>query len=103
MLGHEARWTEPEDGEERHSDWGFDAPLYGEAIWDEARGAFTTFDLVAAGPRRGTNQFNNRADDLGPALIGIAFTLAHAELRDHTPPHTIWHGDYFGDTVTARM
>jgi hypothetical protein len=96
LLRWETRWVRPEDGEERRSDTGFDATLVGEATWDEARGAFTAFDLVAAGPRWGTNQYNNRADDLGPEPMGIAFTLAGAEPRDRTPPHTIYHRDYFG-------
>jgi hypothetical protein len=96
LLRWEARWVRPEDGEERRSDCGFDATLYGEATWDEGRGAFVAFDLLAAGPRWGTNQYNNRADDLGPAPLGIAFTLAGSEPRDRTPPHTIYHRDYFG-------
>jgi hypothetical protein len=95
-LEWEARWVRPEDGEERRSDCGFDAALYGEAVWDGARGTFVAFDLLAAGPRWGTNQYNNRADDLGPAPLGIAFTLAGNEPRDRTPPHAIYHPEYFG-------
>jgi hypothetical protein len=95
-LQHEARWVRPEDGEERRSDCGFDATLYGEAVWNAALERFTAFELVAAGPRWGTNQYNNRADDLGPAPMGIAFGLAGSEPRDRTPPHTIYHRDYFG-------
>jgi hypothetical protein len=94
-LQWNARWVRPENGEERASECGFDATLYGEATWDESRGAFTSFDLLAAGPRWGTNQYNNRADDLGPAPLGIAFTLAGAEPRDRTPPHTIYHREYW--------
>lgn len=96
VLRWEACWVRPENGEERRSDTGFDATLMGEATWDEAHGAFTAFDLLAAGPRWGTNQYNNRADDLGPEPMGIAFTLAGSESRDRTPPHTIYHRDYFG-------
>jgi hypothetical protein len=95
LLRWEARWVRPEDGEERRSDCGFDATLYGEATWDAGHGAFVAFDLLAAGPRWGTNQYNNRADDLGPAPLGIAFGLAGSEPRDRTPPHTIYHRDYF--------
>jgi hypothetical protein len=94
-LQHEMRWVRPEDGEERRSDCGFDATLVGEATWDEALGRFTAFDLLAAGPRWGTNQYNNRADDLGPAPLGIAFTLAGSAPRDRTPPHTIYHRGYW--------
>jgi hypothetical protein len=95
-LQYQMRWVRPEDGEERRADCGFDATLVGEATWDQALGRFTAFDLVAAGPRWGTNQYNNRADDLGPAPLGIAFTLAGSSPRDRTPPHTIYHPEYFG-------
>ncbi|MBI3972638.1 MAG: hypothetical protein HY332_15280 [Chloroflexi bacterium] len=95
LLQREAHWVRPEDGEERRSDTGFDATLVGAATWDAARRAFTSFDLLAAGPRCGANQYNNRSDDLGPAPMGIAFTLAGHEPRDRTPPHTIYHRDYF--------
>ena len=95
-LQWEARWVRPEDGEVRRSDTGLDATVYGRATWNEGRGAFSAFDLVAAGPRWGTNQYNNRADDLGPAPLGIAFTLAGNEPRDRTPPHTVYHREYFG-------
>ncbi|HEX2034537.1 MAG TPA: hypothetical protein VHS99_10160 [Chloroflexota bacterium] len=95
-LSWQARWVRPEDGEERRSDTGFEATLYGEASWDDERGRFTAFELLAAGPRWGTNQYNNRHDDLGPAPMAVAFTLAGDEPRDRTPPHTIYHRDYFG-------
>ena len=94
-LRWDARWTRPEDAEERTSDCGFDATLYGEAEWDRAAGRFVAFDLLACGPRWGTNQYNNRQDDLGPAPLGIAFELAGTAPRDRTPPHTIYHRDYF--------
>jgi hypothetical protein len=94
-LQHEARWARPEDGEERRYNCGFEPALAGEATWDRAQGRFTAFALVAAGPRYGTNQYNNRADDLGPAPLGVAFTLAGSAPRDRTPPHQIWHPDYF--------
>jgi hypothetical protein len=95
-LRYAMHWVRPEDGEERCSDCGFDAELRGEATWSTTQQAFTSFDLVAAGPRHGTNQYNNRADDLGPAPMGIAFTLAGHEPRDRTPPHLIYHRDYWG-------
>ncbi|MGH2355028.1 MAG: hypothetical protein ACRDI2_03215 [Chloroflexota bacterium] len=94
-LHWDAHWVRPENDEERRSDTGFDAILRGEAVWNAARQVFTAFDLLAAGPRWGTNQYNNRSDDLGPAPLGIAFTLAGREPRDRTPPHTIYHRDYF--------
>ncbi|MDQ3703581.1 MAG: hypothetical protein M3442_22070 [Chloroflexota bacterium] len=96
-LQWDARWVRPEDGEERCSDSGFDARVYGEGVWDEGRDAFVALEMVAVGPRWGANQYNNRADDLGPAPLGVVFTLAGAVPRDRTPPHTIYRRDYFGD------
>jgi hypothetical protein len=96
-LEWEARWVRPENREQRHSDTGFAATLVGEAEWDSRAGRFARFDLLAAGPRWGTNQYNNRQDDLGPAPLGIVFQLAGSEPRDRTPPHTIYHREYFGD------
>jgi hypothetical protein len=69
--------------------------VYGEGVWNEGRGVFVVLELVAAGARWGTNQYNNRADDLGPAPMPIAFTLIGAAPRDRTPPHTIYRQDYF--------
>jgi hypothetical protein len=94
-LEWQHRWVRPEDGEERRYDAGYDAALAGEATWDDHQGVFTSFELVASGPRWGTAQYNNRADDLGPAPMGIAFSLAGSEPRDRTPPHQIHHRDYF--------
>jgi len=88
-LENDTVWTRPEDGVERRYPTGYRCTLQGEAIWDESRGAFTLFDLVAVGDRWGANQYNNREDDLGPAPQGIAFTLAGDAPSDHTPPHCI--------------
>ncbi|MGH2561429.1 MAG: hypothetical protein ACRDJH_20380 [Thermomicrobiales bacterium] len=88
-LEHEAHWIRPEDGEERRYPSGYDAALNGEATWDTERGAFTTFDLLAAGPRWGANQYNNRDDDLGPAPLGIAVQLAGNTPADRTAPHCL--------------
>lgn len=94
-LQHEATWIRPEDGEERRYDTGYDASLFGEATWDDERQAFVAFDLVATGNRQGTNQYNNRDDDLGPEPMGIGFTLAGRTPADHTPPHLLraWKRD----------
>jgi hypothetical protein len=88
-LENDTVWTRPEDGVERRYPTGYRCTLQGEAIWDESRGAFIQFDLVAVGDRWGANQYNNREDDLGPAPQGIAFTLAGDAPSDHTPPHCI--------------
>jgi hypothetical protein len=90
-------WRRPEDGTHRTSDCGFDAALAGEAAWDRAAERFVTFDVVATGPRQGTNQYNNRNDDLGPAPMGIALQLAGSDPKDRTPPHQVRHRGYFGD------
>ena len=89
LLDYEAQWKRPEDGEVRRYQSGFDATLAGEATWDEEQGAFTAFTLIAAGPRWGASQYNNREDDLGPAGMGIAFTLAGDAPSDRTPPHCL--------------
>ena len=96
-LQWNARWVRPEDGEERRSDTGFEARVHGEGVWDDGRGAFVSFEIVVVGRRWGMNQYNNRADDVGPAPMGIAFTLAGTAPRERTPPHTIYRRDYFGD------
>ncbi len=88
-LEWENRWVRPEDGEERRYPSGYDCTLWGEATWDEGRGAFTAFELVAAGQRWGASQYNNREDDLGPHPLGIAFTLSGDSPSERTPPHCL--------------
>ena len=88
-LETEARWVRPEDGEERRYAAGFDGTLGGEATWDDARGAFTVFEVVAAGQRWGANQYNNREDDLGPQPLGIALLLAGDTPAERTAPHCL--------------
>lgn len=88
-LEYDAKWIRPEDREERVHPTGYDCTLRGEATWDTAQGAFTAFELVAAGARWGSNQYNNREDDLGPAPMGVAFILAGDGPSDRTPPHCL--------------
>ena len=95
-LEYAMRWRRPNDGSEHESECGYDASLLGEAVWDRARERFTSFEMVATGPRRGTNQYNNRGDDLGPAPMGIALTLAGTDPKDRTPPHQAGHRGYWG-------
>jgi hypothetical protein len=95
-MEHTMRWRRPNDGSEQTSDCGYDSSLAGEAVWDTAAQRFVSFDLAAAGPRRGTNQYNNRGDDLGPAPMGIVFTLAGSDPKDRTPPHQSGHRGYWG-------
>jgi hypothetical protein len=95
-LQYEMSWRRPNDGARHTSDCRYDAALSGEAIWDATQERFVSFELLASGPRQGTNQYNNRGDDLGPAPMGIAFTLAGTRPSDRTPPHQIWHRGYWG-------
>jgi hypothetical protein len=88
-LERVAEWVAPEDGETKRYDTGFHCTLAGEAVWDDERGAFTAFEMVAAGDRWGTNQYNFRYDDLGPAPMGIAFELAGTTPSDRTAPHCL--------------
>jgi hypothetical protein len=55
---------------------GFEARLLGKATYDVKKERFLTFDLVAVGKRWGATQFNVRSGDLGPAPMGVVFTLA---------------------------
>ncbi|HYH12748.1 MAG TPA: hypothetical protein VD789_10375 [Thermomicrobiales bacterium] len=88
-LQDDVEWVAPEDGETKRSDCGFDCVIRGEATWDVEREAFTAFDMVAAGDRWGTNQYNFRYDDLGPAPMGIAFGLAGSTPSERTAPHCL--------------
>jgi hypothetical protein len=92
-LEAEFRWVRQGDGESHESPCSFDATLSGEAEWDRVTGRFVRFDLAAFGPRAGTQQYNNRPDDLGPAPMAVVFELA----GDRTPPHTVLHAQYFGE------
>ncbi len=55
---------------------GFEAKLMGTAQYDLNQNRFIAFEMVAAGERWGGTQYNVRKDDLDPAPLGIAFTLA---------------------------
>ena len=95
-LSWQWRWHDRMRDEDRQAENGLDVQLYGEATWDEEASAFIAFDLMAAGSRWGTSQYNSRRDDLEPAPLGIAFTLAGDEPRHRTPPHQVNHPEYFG-------
>lgn len=66
---------------------GFHAEMLGYLSFDRQGGRFDRFDAMATGTRWGGTTFNVRADDIEPAPMGIAFTLAGKEARDRTPPH----------------
>jgi hypothetical protein len=60
---------------------GVSTRLVGRASFDVARERFSAFELVALGERFGGTQYNGRGDDLEPAGIGFALTLAAADER----------------------
>lgn len=66
---------------------GFDAALLGYLWFDRRAQAFSRFDLVAVGTRWGGTVFNVRREDVAPAPMGIAITLAGRAARDRTAPH----------------
>ena len=66
---------------------GFDATLLGHLCFDRRAQAFSRFDLVAVGTRWGGTVFNVRREDVAPAPMGIAITLAGRTARDRTAPH----------------
>ncbi len=66
---------------------GFDAKLLGYLSFDRQAERFSRFDLAAVGSRWGATTFNNRREDVEPAPMGIAMTIADREERDRTPPH----------------
>lgn len=53
--------------------------IIGMAVFNGER--FTAFDLVAVGKRTGRTQFNGRAKDPGPSLIGFRLELAPPNLH----------------------
>lgn len=104
MAGR-VEWIAPENGETKRYDTGYDCTLQGEATWNDEAGAFTAFEVVATGQRWGTNQYNFRYDDLGPAPMGIAFVLAGTSPSDRTPPHCLrtWRSPSEGAGRPSRV
>lgn len=76
-----ARWTIEYTGQAR-MDAGpqkIALAIAGEAEWDPRGERFTRFELVAVGERSGAWTFNQRAQDPGPAPIGIGLRLFRPE------------------------
>jgi hypothetical protein len=65
---------------------GLDARLLGYATWDGEQQRFVAFEIVAAGTRWGGTQYNRRHDDLAPAPLGIALTLAGDSPAERVAP-----------------
>lgn len=66
---------------------GFTPEVLGAARVDLTQKRFTRFDLVAVGTRWGGTRYNGRRNDVEPAPLGIAMTIAGTAHRDRTPPH----------------
>jgi hypothetical protein len=66
--------------------YGYEARLLGEATFDLAAGRFTSFELVALGPRWGKGNCNLRHDDPGPAGMAVLLTLTSDTPADRIPP-----------------
>ncbi len=79
--------TEQAEGPSAYdSERGFDSELLGQAVYDLSLERFVEFEMVAIGSRWGGTQYNGRRDDLAPAPMGIAFTLASAEPAELIAP-----------------
>src|SRR5690606_2496915 len=88
-LGAEGRWrTDGFRGEPQQQQRGADFTLLGYADWDRKAERFTRFDLLAIGDRWGATQYNGRADDPGPAPMGVLFTITGEPER--VAPAYIW-------------
>jgi hypothetical protein len=68
----------------------YDAVLRGKATYDRAANRVTAFELLAVGPRSGATRYNVRHDDLGPAPMGVLFTLADDSPSEHVAPAHFW-------------
>ena len=51
--------------------------LHGKLVYDMGNRRFLVFELVAAGQRSGSDPFNFRQDDPGPAPMGVAYVLSN--------------------------
>jgi hypothetical protein len=69
---------------------GFDGKFLGRATFDAGTGRFTAFEMVALGSRWGATQYNGRADDPGPAPMGVVFSLASDAPADRVAPAAMW-------------
>jgi len=68
------------------SERGFQPTILGHMTFDRKSEQFTRFDVVVTGVRWGGTTFNFRQEDVEPAELGIAMTIAGTHARDRTPP-----------------
>jgi hypothetical protein len=83
------RW-QVDDGPAAERTRGFDGRFLGRAEYDRGAGRFTAFELVAAGARHGATHYNGRADDPGPAPMGVVMVLAPDAPADRVAPAHPW-------------
>jgi hypothetical protein len=65
---------------------GFETRVLGSAEFDTERGRFVNLEMLAVGTRWGGTTYNGRSDDLAPAPIGAAFTLAGDSPAERVAP-----------------
>lgn len=71
---------------------GSDGAFLGRATHDSRTGRFVAFERVAMGSRWGATRYNLRDGDLGPAPMGVLFSLAGDAPADHVAPASM--GEY---------
>jgi hypothetical protein len=65
---------------------GFDATMFGRAVFDTNENKFEEFELVVSGERWGRTRFNARQDDEDRAPIGFVFSLASDHPTERVAP-----------------
>jgi len=73
---------------------GVDLKVSGYLVYKPEADRFTSFDLVAHGPRWGAAVYNFRQRDLGPEPIGFAFRLLETKPENMTQPKFLLWGYY---------
>ncbi|MFG0285427.1 MAG: hypothetical protein ACF8R7_13500 [Phycisphaerales bacterium JB039] len=93
LLQAQGQWrTNGHQGEPTRNERGAGFKLLGAADWDTGAERFVRFDLLAIGDRWGATQYNGRADDPGPAPMGVLLTISEADVR--VAPAYIWRYDW---------
>ena len=77
--------------------------MHGYASYDLGRGAFTAFEMIAVGHRRGYTQNNARSRGPQEGTIGFVFTLAEDAPAERVPPAFIDIYDAIPKNVRLRL
>jgi hypothetical protein len=64
--------------------------LHGYGTFDQSKGQFESFELVALGTRYGATQYNGRRDDLEPNPIGFYLSRVTDAPADRVAPSMFW-------------